>query len=203
MGLEVIAIAASAASGLVSYMGAQRQAQAAEYSADAARAQADVNSKIAFQRRQAEAQDATFQAGVQDYNKQVTIAEFGRKELAFEDKVQELNATFANNAFSTQGSFSDLFNAKQSEFNLAANNLYSETAQKSFNYDAQSDLLTNQANRSLTLGSYESKNVLYAGANRANAFENQASAARTQGIGSLIGAAGQSAQLGVKYDIFN
>lgn len=199
MGLELIAVAASLASGAVSYVGAQREAKAAEYSAEAARAQADVNSKIAFQRRQAEAQDATFQAGVQDYNKQATIAEFGQKELQFEDKVQELNATFANNAFNTQGSFSDLFNAKQSVFNLEANNLYSETAQKSFNYDAQADLLTNQANRSLTLGSYESKNVLYAGANRANAFENQASAAKTRGVGSLIQATGQSAQLAAKY----
>lgn len=199
MGLELIAIAATAASGLVSYVGAQRSAQAAEYSAEAEQARADVNAKIAYQRRQAESQDSEFQAGVQDYNKQVTIAEFGRQELQFEDKVQELNATFANNAFSTQGSFSDLFNAKQSEFNLAANKLYSDTAQKSFNYDAQADLFTNQANRSLTLGSYEAKNVLSEGANRANAFKNQASAARTQGIGSLLGAAGQSAQLGVKY----
>lgn len=199
MGLEIAAIAATAASGLVSYVGAQRTAQAAEYSAEAELARADVNAKVAYQRRQAESQDSVFQAGVQDYNKQVTIAEFGRQELQFEDKVQELNATFANNAFSTQGSFSDLFNAKQFEFNLAANKLYSDTAQKSFNYDAQADLLTNQASRSLTLGSYEAKNVLSEGANRANAYKNQASASRTQAIGALVGAAGQSAQLGVKY----
>lgn len=204
MGLETavlvkIALAASAASGVIGYLGARNNAKAAEYSAQAARDQAEVNSKITYQRRQAEAQDREFQVGVQDYNKQVAIEEFGREEQSLDRKIETLSATFANNAFNTQGSFSDLFNSEQKLFNLEASKLSAKYGLKSTGFTSQAELLQNQANRSLTLGEYESRNVLYAGANRANAFRNQASSYRLQGIGTLLGTASDMAVIDARY----
>ena len=190
MGLEAITIAyissaLTAASGAVSYMGAQRQAQALEYQADAAEAQAKVNSTIAYQQRQAQAQDAQYQAGIADYNKNSTVAEFGR--------VQEAQASFINNAFSTQGSFEDVFNAKEASFNLAAGELASGYSEKGYQFGEQADLARASGSRSLSLGRYESANVLQAGANVATSYKNQAGAARASGIGSLIGAGATAA----------
>tara|TARA_R110000764_G_scaffold109330_2_gene195460 strand:+ start:2137 stop:2766 length:630 start_codon:yes stop_codon:yes gene_type:complete len=196
MGLEVIAIASiisTVASAGVSYVGAQRQAKAQEYQADAAIAQAEVNSKIAYQKRQAAAQDANYQAGVADYNKNATVAEFGREELAFNNEVEEKQASFINNAFSTQGSFEDIFNAEETSFNLASANLSSKYSEKSFQLNEQADLARAGASRSLSLGRYESANVLQGGQNAAVGFRNQASASRTAGIGALIGGIGSAA----------
>ena len=198
MGLEAITIAyitsaLTAASAGVSYIGAQRQAKAQEYQADAALAQADVNSKIAMQRRQAEAQDANYKAGIADYNKNATVAEFGREELAFNNEVEEKQASFINNAFSTQGSFEDIFHAEETSFNLASANLSSKYSEKSFQLNEQADLARAGSSRSLSLGRYESANVLQAGQNTAAGFRNQASASRTAGIGTLIGGAASAA----------
>lgn len=203
MGLEVAlayaAIASSVASAGVSYIGSQRQAQAQEYQADAARAQAEVNSKIAYQKRQAEQQDASYQAGVAEYNKTATIAEFGREELAFNNETEEAQASFINNAFSTQGSFEDVFNAQETSFNLSAAKLSSGFSEKSYQYGEQADLARAGGKRSLSLGRYEAANVLTAGENRATSFENQASATRTAGIGSLVGGLGSAAGMGAQY----
>lgn len=197
MGFEIYAaytaIASSIASAGISYVGAQRQAQAQEYQADAARAQAEVNSKIIYQKRQAEAQDASHQAGVADYNKSAAIAEFGREELAFNNNVEEVQASFINNAFSTQGSFEDVFNAQENSFNLSAAKLSSGYSEKTFQFGEQAELSRESARRSLSLGRYESANVLAAGENMATSYKNQASASRTAGIGSLIGGIGSAA----------
>ena len=198
MGLEVatlayIAMASSAVSAGVSYVGAQRQAKALEYQADAARDQAEVNSKIAYQRRQAEQQDAEYKAGVAEYNKSQTVAEFGRKELEFNNEAEAIQATFINNAFSTQGSFEDIFNAQEGSFNLTSAKLSSGFSEKGYQFGQESDLSRAGGRRSLTLGAYEAANVLTAGENRATSFENQAGASRMSGIGSLIGGLGSAA----------
>ncbi len=205
MGLETlayIAIASSVASAGVSYVGAQREAKALEYRADSARAQAEVNSKIAYQRRQAEQQDAEYKAGVAEYNKSQTVAQFGREELQFNNEVEEAQASFINNAFSTQGSFEDLFNAQEGSFNLASAKLSAGYSEKGYEFGEQAELARAGGRRSLTLGGYEAANVLTAGENRAISFENQAGATELAGIGSLIGglgsAAGQAA--GYKHD---
>jgi hypothetical protein len=198
MGLEVatlayIAMASSALSAGVQYVGAQRQAKAQEYAADAALAQAEVNSKIAFQRRQAESQDAAYQANVAEYNKQAALAEFGREELAFTNEVEGLQASFINNAFSTKGSFEDIFNSQEGSFNLAAAKLSSGYSEKTFQFGEQAGLSTESAKRSISLGQYEASNVLAAGANTATSYRNQASATRFGAIGGLIGSAGSMA----------
>ena len=165
MGLETlayIAIASSVASAGVSYIGAQREAKALEYRADAARAQAEVNSKIAYQKRQAEQQDAEYKAGVAEYNKSQVVAEFGRKELEFQNEVEESQASFINNAFSTQGSFEDLFNAQEGSFNLAAAKLSAGYSEKGYEFGEQAQLARAGGLRSLTLGGYEAANVLTA-----------------------------------------
>ena len=194
MGLEIYAayaaIAASIASAGVSYVGAQRQAKAQEYQADAARAQAEVNSKIAYQRRQAEQQDADYKAGVAEYNKSQTVAQFGREELQFQNEVEEAQASFINNAFSTQGSFEDLFNAQEGSFNLASAKLSAGYSEKGYQFGEEAGLARASGRRSLSLGAYEAANVLTAGENRAISFENQAGAAELAGIGSLLGGLG-------------
>lgn len=205
MGLETALIYASIASAVasagVSYVGAQRSAKAQEYQADAARAQAEVNSKIAYQRRQAEQQDASYQAGVAEYNKTAAVAEFGREELKFNNEVEEVQASFINNAFSTQGSFEDIFKAQESSFNLSAAQMSSGFSEKSYQYGEQADLARASGTRSISLGGYEAANVLTAGENRAISFENQASATRTAGIGTLIGGLGSAAETGAQYRI--
>ena len=203
MGLEVYlayaAIASSVASAGVSYVGAQRQAKAQEYQADSARAQAEVNSKIAYQKRQAEQQDAEYQAGVAEYNKSQTVAEFGQKELAFNNEIEEAQASYINNAFSTQGSFEDLFNAQEGSYNLSLAKLSAGYSEKGYQFGEQADLSRAGGRRSLTLGGYEAANVLTAGENRATSFENQAGASRMSGIGSLIGGLGSAAGMAGQY----
>ena len=196
MGLEAITIAyiasavsaaASVAGGVVSYVGAQRQAKALEYQAESAEAQAKVNSQIAYQQRQAQQQDAQYQAGVADLNKNMAVAEFGRKQVAFTNEVEEERASFTNNAFSTQGSFEDIFNSQEKSYNLAAGELAAGYSEKTYQLGSQSNLATESGRRSLELGRYEAQNVLFGGENQATSYRNQAGAARTAGIGSLIG----------------
>ena len=182
--LAYISMASTAVSAGVSYVGAQRQAKAQEYQADAARAQAEVNSKISYQKRHAE-----YQAGVAEYNKSQTVAEFGQKELQFNNEVEEAQASYINNAFSTQGSFEDLFNAQEGSYNLSLAKLSAGYSEKGYQFGEQADLSRAGGRRSLTLGGYEAANVLTAGENRATSFENQAGATRIGSIGTLIGGA--------------
>ncbi len=200
--LAYISLASTAVSAGVSYVGAQRQAKAQEYQADAARAQAEVNSKIAYQKRQAEQQDAEYKAGVAEYNKSQTVAEFGRKELEFQNEVEEAQASFVNNAFSTQGSFEDLFNAQEGSFNLASAKLSAGYSEKGYEFGEQAGLARSSGRRSLSLGAYEAANVLTAGENRAINFENQAGATRIASIGQLIGSGASMAgsYAGYKHD---
>ena len=197
--LAYISMASTAVSAGVSYVGAQRQAKAQEYQADAARDQAEVNSKIAYQKRQAEQQDAEYQAGVAEYNKSQTVAEFGQKELAFNNEIEEAQASYINNAFSTQGSFEDLFNAQEGSYNLSVAKLSAGYSEKGYQFGEQADLSRAGGRRSLTLGGYEAANVLTAGENRATSFENQAGASRMSGIGSLIGGLGSAAGMAGQY----
>ena len=197
--LAYISMASTAVSAGVSYVGAQRQAKAQEYQADAARDQAEVNSKIAYQKRQAEQQDAEYQAGVAEYNKSQTVAEFGQKELAFNNEIEEAQASYINNAFSTQGSFEDLFNAQEGSYNLSLAKLSAGYSEKGYQFGEQADLSRAGGRRSLTLGGYEAANVLTAGENRATSFENQAGASRMSGIGSLIGGLGSAAGMAGQY----
>ena len=197
--LAYISMASTAVSAGVSYVGAQRQAKAQEYQADAARDQAEVNSKIAYQKRQAEQQDAEYQAGVAEYNKSQTVAEFGQKELAFNNEIEEAKASYINNAFSTQGSFEDLFNAQEGSYNLSVAKLSAGYSEKGYQFGEQADLSRAGGRRSLTLGGYEAANVLTAGENRATSFENQAGASRMSGIGSLIGGLGSAAGMAGQY----
>lgn len=200
--LAYISMASTAVSAGVSYVGAQRQAKAQEYQADAARDQAEVNSKIAYQKRQAEQQDAEYQAGVAEYNKSQTVAEFGQKELAFNNEIEEAQASYINNAFSTQGSFEDLFNAQEGSYNLSLAKLSAGYSEKGYQFGEQADLSRAGGRRSLTLGGYEAANVLTAGENRATSFENQAGATRIGSIGTLIGGASSIAgsYSGYKHD---
>ena len=195
--LAITAIVSTLGSGVVSYVGAQRNAKAQEYAADAAEAQGRYNAVIASNNAQGRVNDLAFQESQLALGKNIEMQKAERERILINQKI---NADLAKtkNIFATQGgTFEDVF---KSEETLAYDKLASfdfDAGQASYGYIKQAGEVGRQSGLAYALGQADRAMTLSAAANQATQFRNQASATRTAAVGNLLGSVASAANTGV------
>ncbi len=197
MGAELIVIAAvaSAASGAVSYMGAQKQAKGMEQQAKQAQLLAANRAQVARNTAIGRAQDEQFQAGVSQFNRQESLIETSRQADLADKRVAAQLASSQSKAGRSGlagTSFEDLLNAESLELEQAEANLLYQGGQESYQFSKSAELGTLRGKRAIEMGQYESSLAITEGQYQSSSLKNQASAARIGGIGSLVGGFAQA-----------
>ncbi len=195
--MAVISMVSTAASGAVSYVGAQRNAKAQDYAADAAEAQGRYNATIASNNAQGRVNDLAFQESQLALGKNTEMQRAERERVLLNQKINT-DLAKTKNMFATQGgTFEDVF---KSEETLAYDKLASfdfDAGQASYGYFKQAGEVGRQSEQAYALGQADRAMTLSAAANQATQFRNQASATRTAAVGGLLGSVASVASTGV------
>jgi hypothetical protein len=191
--MAVISMVSTAASGAVSYVGAQRNAKAQDYAADAAEAQGNYNATIASNNAQGRVNDLAFQESQLALGKNTEMQRAERERILINQKINT-DLAKTKNMFATQGgTFEDVF---KSEETLAYDKLASfdfDAGQASYGYFKQAGEVGRQSGQAYALGQADRAMTLSA----ATQFRNQASATRTAAVGGLLGSVASVASTGV------
>lgn len=174
--LMFISAGASAASGVIGYMGAQQQAQAIQQ-------QAEYNAAVQRNNAIGAKQDSQFQAGLSEFNKAKTEQERSAAMQKFrEDSARALASKQAR--LSRQGlvggSFGDILKSDALKIEREENEMLWSSSFAPYQASKQGQLALEQGRIAYSHGMASASATLHVG--RANARE-----ARTSGIGSLIG----------------
>lgn len=181
----------SAASGAVQYVGAQRQAKAMEYNAQAVQNQAEYNAVVARNNALAEQQQVDFQSTVVQANKR-KLLEDSQRELTQYRKKSKQEFAAAEVKFGYGGTFNDVLDAYEQDafekelsfLGEMESGLTSAFLQEE-EYGRQSKLIAQQ-------GDIRAQNILLGGRNEANNLRNQAGNVRTAGFASMLGSFAQA-----------
>ena len=196
--LAVTAIVSTLASGAVSYVGAQRNAKAQEYAADAAEAQGNYNATIASNNAQGRVNDLAFQESQLALGKNIEMQKAERERVLINQKINT-DLAKTKNMFATQGgTFEDVF---KSEETLAYDKLASfdfDAGQANYGYSKQAGEVVRQSGQAYALGQADRAMTLSAAANQATQFRNQASATRTAAAGNLLGSMASAGSYGAQ-----
>jgi len=196
--MYAISAVATAASGVVSYVGAQRNAKAQEYAADAAEAQGNYNATIASNNAQGRVNDLAFQESQLALGKNIEMQKAERERVLINQKINT-DLAKTKNMFATQGgTFEDVF---KSEETLAYDKLASfdfDAGQANYGYSKQAGEVVRQSGQAYALGQADRAMTLSAAANQATQFRNQASATRTAAAGNLLGSMASAGSYGAQ-----
>ena len=196
--MYAISAVATAASGVVSYVGAQRNAKAQEYAADAAEAQGNYNATIASNNAQGRVNDLAFQESQLALGKNIEMQKAERERILINQKINT-DLAKTKNMFATEGgTFEDVF---KSEETLAYDKLASfdfDAGQANYGYSKQAGEVVRQSGQAYALGQADRAMTLSAAANQATQFRNQASATRTAAVGNLLGSMASAGSYGAQ-----
>lgn len=194
-----ISAVTSVASGVVGYMGAQRQAAGMEQQAKQANLLAANRAQVIRNNAIAQQQDEQFQAGVSRFNQQEALLQTDRALRDRQDKTR-LALARAEASGVRKGAFNYSFDdLLKSEAMLAereeADILY-QGAMSSFQSGKSAELSRFRGARAIEIGRYDSSLAIAEGRYQSSSLKNQASAARIGGFGSLVGGLAQGASTG-------
>jgi len=192
--LTIAAVVSSVASTATAYVGAQRQAKAAEYAATAAEQQGRYNAQIAVNNMVAEQNDIRFAQRAEELKKNQLLARSEADRKALKTELAGKLAQSKLKAPTFGGTFSSVFAAEE-------NAAYDRLASFDFGVSQETAALSSSitdANRQLGYayqrGMADRDLTLRTAANNAVQFRNQASAYRTQAVtGALSGIASTAA----------
>jgi len=187
----IISAIASAASGVVSYVGAQRQAKAMEYNAEAVQNQAEYNAQIERNNALAQSQQADFDKSVVIANKNRAIQEAETERQILQKKAKtELAAVDVKFGYGgTFNSYMDSLEDDAFEQELALSAGLADTTMSAY---MQANEQTRMSKLYHQRGETAARNTLFSGQNQANNLRNQAGNTRTAGFASMIGSFAQA-----------
>lgn len=186
--MEIAAIVStitSAVGGVVSYIGAQRQADALDIAAvdaenrAAFQAQIDTNESVAAQ---AEI-EATKASTIFNKNLKAQMDAEARENLASE--IADKNATSYLKLSPSVRAFSDVFKAEVDREQSKLTSFDFESGQESYNFYKQAEELNRKSAYAYSQGIAQRDYTLAAGANKAAQYRNEANATRTSAIVGL------------------
>ena len=175
----VVSTITSAVGGVVSYVGAQRQADALDMAAVSAeneanfQAQLDTNESVAAQ---AEI-EATKASTIFNKNLKAQMDAEARENLASE--IADKNATSYLKLSPSVRAFSDVFKAEVDREQSKLTSFDFETGQESYNFYKQAEELDRKSAYAYSQGIAQRGYTLAAGANKATQYRNEANATRT------------------------
>ena len=145
MSWVVTAVATTVVSGLVSFRGAQVQAQAQKQQAKQAELLAANRAQIERNNAMGRAQDEQFQSGVADFNKQEALIETNRQaDLADKQIAASLASqqSKAGRAGLAGGSFEDILNAESLKLEQEESQLLYKGGQQAYEFRSLLSLVT-------------------------------------------------------------
>jgi len=197
--LAIASMVASAVSGTVAYVGAQRQAKGLEQQAKSAEQWGQYNSTVARNNAQGEAQDLEFQAGLEQFNKKLELQNTSRRLDDLRTK-QRIAASGKQAAGARRGvidySFSDVLRSdallaeREIGEALYAGGAFSSQA------NSQSKLYRQMGDRSIEMGRVGAALALGEGQQRSFALRGQADSARIGGYAQLVSGLSSAASTG-------
>ena len=194
--LLTIAAGAQVASGVVGYMGAQRQAEGMEQQAQQAQLLAANRAQIQRNNAIGQMQDEQFQAGVSRFNQQEALVQTDRQLQINQDKTRATLASAQAQA-ARRGLVGDSFDdILRSEAFLAereeAESLY-QGGQSGYQSFQQGNLAGLRGARAIEMGRYDSALSIAEGRYTSSNLRNQASATRIGGYATLLGGVAEGA----------
>lgn len=187
----IVAAALSAVSGGVQYIGAQRQARAMEYNAEAVKNQAEYNAVVARNNAQAEQQAVDFENSVEVANRN-RLLQKSQQELKSIRKQAKSELAQTETRFGYGGTFNDYIDSLADDAFQQELGYVSELADETTSaylrmgeLDRQSVLIGQQ-------GETRARNILLGGANQANNLRNQAGNVRVAGFANMLGSFAQA-----------
>jgi len=203
MGADPISLAlvigssvASAASGVVGYMGAQQQAAGMEQQAKQAQLLAANRAQIQRNNAIGQMQDEQFQSGVARFNKQEALTETNRRADLMNQQQRALLASQQAD-MGRRGlagaSFEDILSAESLRLEQEEVDMLYQGGQQSYQFGKSAELGDLRGRRSIEMGRYDSALSVTEGNYRSASLKNQASSARIGGIGTAIDGLGQAA----------
>ena len=188
--LLVASAAASTASGVVGYMGAQQQAAGMEQQAKQAQLLAANRSQILRNNAIASQQDEQFQSGVARFNQQESNIEASRKaDLMDRDIAAQLASQEA--AGSRRGlagsSFEDLLSAESLRLEREESDFLYSAGQQGYQFSKSAELGDLRGRRAIEMGRYDSALAITEGQYQSSSLKSQAKGARIGGYATLAG----------------
>jgi len=203
MSWVVTAVATTVVSGLVSFRGAQVQAQAQKQQAKQAELLAANRAQIERNNAMGRAQDEQFQSGVADFNKQEALIETNRQaDLADKQIAASLASqqSKAGRAGLAGGSFEDILNAESLKLEQEESQLLYKGGQQAYEFSKSSELGDLRGKRAIEMGQYSSDLALAEGRYQSSNLKAQARATSIGGYASLAGSLGSAAGQKASYD---
>ena len=203
MSWVVTAVATTVVSGLVSFRGAQVQAQAQKQQAKQAELLAANRAQIERNNAMGRAQDEQFQSGVADFNKQEALIETNRQaDLADKQIAASLASqqSKAGRAGLAGGSFEDILNAESLKLEQEESQLLYKGGQQAYEFSKSSELGDLRGKRAIEMGQYSSALALAEGRYQSSNLKAQARATSIGGYASLAGSLGSAAGQKASYD---
>ena len=203
MSWVVTAVATTVVSGLVSFRGAQVQAQAQKQQAKQAELLAANRAQIERNNAMGRAQDEQFQSGVADFNKQEALIETNRQaDLADKQIAASLASqqSKAGRAGLAGGSFEDILNAESLKLEQEESQLLYKGGQQAYEFSKSSELGDLRGKRAIEMGQYSSDLALAEGRYQSSNLKAQARATSIGGYASLAGSFGSAAGQKASYD---
>lgn len=197
--LAVVAIASSLVSGAVGFIGAQRQASALKDQAKQAELMGEYNAQIERNNAIAEANDANFQASVEQYNKQSAIQQrehiYRQKDRKLKHSLASLKTTAARRGMEGE-SLDAILETEAMIANDETMEIFRQGSERSYQHGTQADLSRARGNRAIELGRTRSTMARLSGQNRASALRSRSDSARFSGYGQLVSGIGTAANIG-------
>jgi len=197
------AIAVTVVSGLVSFRGAQVQAQAQKQQAKQAELLAANRAQIERNNALGRAQDEQFQSGVADFNKQEAFIETNRQADLADKQISASLASQqskAGRAGLAGGSFEDILNAESLKLEQEESQLLYKGGQQAYEFSKSSELGDLRGKRAIEMGQYSSALALAEGRYQSSNLKAQARATSIGGYASLAGSLGSAAGQKASYD---
>lgn len=182
----------SVLSGGVQYIGAQRQARAMEYNAQAVQNQAEYNAVVARNNAQAERQAVDFQNSVEVANRNRLIQK-SQENLQIMRREAKTELAQAEVRFGYGGTFGDYVDSLENDAFEKELSFVSELADETTSSYLRMGELDRQATLITQQGDVRARNILLGGQNQANNLRNQASNVRVAGFADMLGSFAQAA----------
>jgi len=199
----VTAVATTVVSGLVSFRGAQVQAQAQKQQAKQAELLAANRAQIERNNALGRAQDEQFQSGVADFNKQEAFIETNRQADLADKQISASLASQqskAGRAGLAGGSFEDILNAESLKLEQEESQLLYKGGQQAYEFSKSSELGDLRGKRAIEMGQYSSALALAEGRYQSSNLKAQARATSIGGYASLAGSFGSAAGQKATFD---
>lgn len=181
----------SAASGAVQYVGAQRQAKAMEYNAQAVQNQAEYNAVVARNNALAERQTVDFQNSVEVANRNRLIQK-SEDNLRILRREADVELAQAEVRFGYGGTFNDYMDSLENDAFEKELSFVTELADETTSSYLRMGELDRQATLITQQGEIQARNALLGGQNQANNLRNQAGNVRVAGFADMLGSFAQA-----------